>query len=87
MKVVGVIISGDFDDAMNEFSIQKVKQFYTESTLRQSQLNLLYDYLEKHKHEESGQFITLYDQLPVHLSQDEIYQLLNDLKKVRELYH
>ncbi|MBU7591694.1 hypothetical protein [Metabacillus halosaccharovorans] len=87
MKVDGVIISGDFDDAMNEFSIQKIKQFYTESTLRQSQLNLLYDYLEKHKHEEGGQFITLYDQLPVHLSKDEIYQLLNDLKKVKELYH
>ncbi|HZH62965.1 MAG TPA: hypothetical protein VEY70_26145, partial [Metabacillus sp.] len=81
MKVEGAIISGEFDTSMNEFSIQTVKQFYTESTLRQSQLNLLYEYLEKHKHEEGGQFVTLYDQMPVRLSQGEIYQLLEDLKK------
>ncbi|PMC33811.1 hypothetical protein CJ195_26585 [Bacillus sp. UMB0899] len=87
MKVEGVIISGEFDDIMNEFSLTKVKQFPTESTLRQNQLKLLYDYLEKHKQDEGGQFVTLYDQLPVHLSQGEIYQLLNDLKKVKELYH
>ncbi len=87
MKVNGVIISGEFDHTLNEFSLQKVKHFYTESTLRQSQVNLLYDYLEKHHQEEGGQFITLYDQLPVKLSQNEMNQLLNDLKKVKELYH
>jgi len=87
MKVEGAIISGEFDTSMNEFSLQTVKQFYTESTLRQSQLNLLYEYLQKHKHEEDGQFVTLYDQMPVRLSQSEIYQLLEDLKKVKELYH
>jgi hypothetical protein len=87
MKVEGTIISGEFDLSMNEFSLHTVKHLFTESTLKESQINRLYEYLNKHKHEDGGQFITLYDQMPIRLSQVEINQLLGDLERIKELYH
>lgn len=83
----GHIISGEFDSSMNEFSILKVKNFSTQSILKENQLNSLYHYLKKHQHETDGQIITLYDQMPVRLSQEEIPQLLSDLEKVQSMYH
>ncbi|WP_420849675.1 hypothetical protein [Peribacillus tepidiphilus] len=83
----GHIISGEFDSSMNEFSILKVKNFSTQSILKENQLNSLYHYLKKHQHETDGQIITLYDQMPVRLSPEEIPQLLNDLEKVQSMYH
>ncbi|MCM3408616.1 hypothetical protein [Metabacillus litoralis] len=86
MKIEGTIISGEFDFSMNEFSIHTVKHFYTESTLKEKQLLLLYEYLTKHKDEDGGQFVTLYDQLPVHLTRRELNDLIGDLQKVKSLY-
>ena len=86
MKIEGTIISGEFDFSMNEFSIHAVKHFHTESTLKEKQLLLLYEYLTKHKDEDGGQFVTLYDQLPVHFTRKEMNELLVDLQKVKSLY-
>lgn len=86
MKIEGTIISGEFDFSMNEFSIHTVKHFCTESTLKEKQLLLLYEYLTKHKDEDGGQFVTLYDQLPVHLTRRELNDLIGDLQKVKSLY-
>ncbi|WP_407272370.1 hypothetical protein [Radiobacillus sp. PE A8.2] len=86
MEWNGNIISGAFDDANNEFSIKSIKHFSTESTLNPNQLNQLYTYLDKHKDESDGQIVTLYDQLLVRLSQDEIKQLIDDLNHVKDLY-
>lgn len=86
MKIEGTIISGEFDFSMNEFSIHTVKHFYTESTLKEKQLLLLYEYLTKHKDEDGGQFVTLYDQLPVHLTRRDLNDLIGDLQKVKSLY-
>lgn len=86
MKIEGTIISGEFDFSMNEFSIHTVKHFYTESTLKEKQLLLLYEYLTKHKDEDGGQFVTLYDQLPVHLTRRELNDLIEDLQKVKSLF-
>lgn len=36
MLLTGNIISGEFDEVMNEFSIQRVKHFTTESTIKES---------------------------------------------------
>jgi len=86
MKIEGTIISGEFDFSMNEFSIHTVKYFHTESTLKERQLLMLYEYLTKHKDEDGGQFVTLYDQLPVHLTRRELNDLIEDLQKVKSLY-
>ncbi|PFO01496.1 hypothetical protein COJ85_17445 [Bacillus sp. AFS076308] len=87
MFMQGNIIAGEFDSMMNEFSLQKVKNFDLESVLKVNQINNIYDYLKKHQDEEDGQIITLYDQMPVRLSQNEINQLISDLEKVMSMYH
>lgn len=87
MFVKGNIIAGQFDSTINEFSLQKVKNFETESVLNEDQLNNIYHYLKKHQHEEDGQIITLYDQMLVRLAQNEVNQLIVDLEKVMSLYH
>ncbi|MBS4214642.1 MULTISPECIES: hypothetical protein [Neobacillus] len=86
MLLTGSIISGEFDELMNEFSLQKVKHFTTESTIKQSQLKSLYDYLKKHRNDIDGQIITLYDQMPILLSQEEINLFISDLEKVQLMY-
>jgi hypothetical protein len=87
MHIEGNIISGEFDPGMNEFSLQKVKHFLTESTLRKTQLNHLYQYLKKHENEQDGQIITLYDQMPLRLTQSEVQQLIDDLERIQPFYH
>lgn len=87
MFMKGNIIAGEFDSTINEFSLQKVKNFETESVLNEDQLNNIYHYLKKHQHEEDGQIITLYDQMLVRLAQNEVNQLIVDLEKVMSLYH
>ncbi|MEH7438117.1 hypothetical protein V7182_11630 [Neobacillus drentensis] len=87
MFVQGTIIAGEFDSTMNEFSIQKVKDFETESILNVNQINNVYNYLKKHQHEEDGQIITLYDQMPVRLAQNEVNQLISDIERVMSMFH
>lgn len=87
MKLEGSMISGEFDEQKNEFVLQQVKHFSTESILNEKQLNTIYDYLNKHKLEGDGQVLTLYDQMPVLLSQKEINDFISDLDKIRSLYH
>jgi len=86
MFVKGNIIAGEFDSTINEFSLQKVKNFETESVLNEDQLNNIYQYLKKHQLGEDGQIITLYDQMLVRLAQNEVNQLIVDLEKVMSLY-
>lgn len=87
MFMQGTIIAGGFDSSMNEFSLQKVKNLNTESVLKENQLNNIYHYLKKHQHEDDGQIITLYDQMPLHLKQNEINELICDLERVMSMYH
>jgi hypothetical protein len=86
MLLTGNIISGEFDEHMNEFSLRKVKSLTTESTIKESQLKNLYDYLKKHQNDMDGQIITLYDQIPIWLSQEEINLIISDLEKVQSMY-
>lgn len=82
----GKIISGEFDESINEFSLQRVKCFETQSILKDCQMESVYNYLKKHENDPEGQIITLYDQMPVKLTQSEINHLLIDLRKVRSMY-
>ncbi|MET3695852.1 hypothetical protein SAMN05877753_102619 [Bacillus oleivorans] len=87
MILKGNIISGEFDEQMNEFSLQEVKHLTIESTIKEQQLQRLYHYLIKHQHDLDGQVIILNDQIPLRLSQEEIRLFLSDLEKVQSLYH
>ncbi|MGR3762856.1 hypothetical protein [Rossellomorea sp. NS-SX7] len=87
MFLQGSIITGEFDSVMNEFSLKKVKDFDTESVLKKNQIDHIYEYLKKHQHEDDGQIITLYDQMPLRLSQAEIDQLIGDIENVMSMYH
>ncbi|MFN2744124.1 hypothetical protein ACINLE_00785 [Bacillus sp. z60-18] len=86
-NVEGQIVSGVFDGETNVFSLRKIKQFQTQTNLNANQLQALQQYLKQHEHEEDGQIITLYDQMLVPLSRDDIQALLHDLSKVQSLYH
>ncbi|WP_462413550.1 hypothetical protein [Neobacillus sp. Marseille-QA0830] len=87
MQLEGNLISGEFDESMNEFSLKSFKHFYTESTINSAQFTRLYSYLTKHASDPEGQIITLYDQIPIKLSQAETQLLLGDLKKIQSMYH
>jgi hypothetical protein len=86
MFMQGSIIAGEFDLSLNEFALQQVKHFETQSILNENQLNQIYDYLKRNQHQEDGQIITLYDQMPIRLSQDEINKFIDDLEKVKLMY-
>jgi hypothetical protein len=86
MFLRGNIIEGNLDLSVNEFTLQRVKHFYTQSVLTDTQLNSIYKYLKMHK-DEDGQILTLYDQMPLRLSQEESNQLISDIEKVMALYH
>ncbi|WP_409288264.1 hypothetical protein [Peribacillus sp. SCS-37] len=86
MYLDGQIISGEFNNETQEFSLQKVKHLYTETTLKEKQINELYSYLKLHEGETDGQIITLYDQMLVRLSPQEIGILLEELEILQRLY-
>jgi dsDNA-binding SOS-regulon protein len=85
MKIEGMIISGEFDKNAQEFTIQKIKNWYTETVVKEEQVEKLYAYLIRNKDAEE-QILTLYDQLLVRLTKDEMSQLLSDLENVVSLY-
>ncbi|RYG71974.1 hypothetical protein EU245_12185 [Lentibacillus lipolyticus] len=88
MRLNGEIIAGEMDEHTNEFMLQQVKHFSTESILSEKQVDTLTQYLIKSGQDGDGeQILTLYDQLPVRLNQEEIEQFIDDLDKIKSLYH
>lgn len=87
MQLDGDIISGEFDQYKNEFMLEQVKHLSTESILNEKQINALAGYLHQNKHESDGQVLTLYDQILVHLSQEEVGRFLNDLEEIKSRCH
>lgn len=82
----GNIITGVFDAEASAFEIQKVKSFSTQSVLNKNQCETLYNYLSLHEDDEGGQIITLYDQMPLMLTRQEICSLKKDLENIKKLY-
>ncbi|MFD1737375.1 hypothetical protein ACFSCX_12495 [Bacillus salitolerans] len=87
MKIDGIIISGEFDELNNEFYLQRVKYHNTASILKKTQWSYLYHYLKGHSDNKDGQIITLYDQMLIPLSQEEIRQFIDDLETLEPKYH
>lgn len=85
MKFTGQLISGDLDLETNEFEWKQFKQLSMESVLTEYQLNKLHDYLNQ-TNNETGQVLTLYDQMPIYLKQEDVNQILDDLEKIRSMY-
>ncbi|WBX80426.1 hypothetical protein PD280_00590 [Virgibacillus salarius] len=85
MKFAGQLISGDLDLETNEFEWKQFKQLSMESVLTEYQLNKLHDYLNQ-TNNETGQVLTLYDQMPIYLKQKDVNQILDDLEKIRSMY-
>lgn len=84
--IEGDLISGIFDRNQNVFSIQKVKHFEIQSILDENLTNHLYRYLKLNEQEEEGIILTLYDQLPIMITKNEIGQFLNDLERVKGFF-
>jgi len=82
MFMEGQLISGEFDETMNEFTLQQVKHFTTETTINENQLKHLSAYLQNN-HDPDGQIITLYDQMPLRLSEEEVEMLVEHLEKIQ----
>jgi hypothetical protein len=80
--ISGNIVSGEYDDQTEQFSISMIKHFKTQSILTKNQAIQLLDYLYRHKDEEGGQVITLNDQMPLRISSEEINALILDLERV-----
>ncbi|MDT8861343.1 hypothetical protein N0O92_13975 [Alkalihalobacillus sp. MEB130] len=86
-NINGQIISGEFDTTANEFLLQKIKNQTTTSVIKERQFLRLYRYLQEHQDSAENQVITLYDQMLIPLTRDEIKALLADLEKIQPMYH
>ncbi|HZG59146.1 MAG TPA: polysaccharide deacetylase family protein [Anoxybacillus sp.] len=89
--IEGRIISGEYDNEMNVFTIQSLKQFSIETALQPHQMQHLSDYLKNHQNEEEGQILILYDQIANHtynhsnfrgLTEEEIRKELRKAKQI-----
>lgn len=85
MHIDGQIISGDYDQHNQEFSITSVKHLTTESTITEDELGLLHDYLLAHA-SDGGQILSLNDQILVKLNNVEVKQVLQDLDDIKKLF-
>lgn len=85
-NISGNILTGEYDEKENVFTIQTVKHFYTETTLNGQQVQSLCKYLSEREHED-GQVLSLFDQMLIRLSQSEVHSLLKDLERIRVMYH
>jgi hypothetical protein len=83
--IEGKMLAGEFDSDANEFTLQKVKHHYTETTLKKNQLDSIYVYLQNHS-EEDFQVLSLFDQMLIRLSQQDVRILLEDLKEIQVRY-
>lgn len=85
--IEGNLISGQFDKEEKVFSLQKVKNFSIQTNLNETLTNHLYSYLKVNEQEESGVILTLYDQVPILITKNEVKQLINDLDRVKTFFH
>ncbi|XJZ25652.1 hypothetical protein ACF5W4_09490 [Bacillota bacterium Lsc_1132] len=85
--IEGDLISGKFDSSEKIFSLQKVKNFSIQTNLNEKLTNHLYSYLKVHEQDEDGIILTLYDQIPIMITRNEVKKLLKDLERVKLLFH
>ncbi|WP_078546810.1 hypothetical protein [Litchfieldia alkalitelluris] len=79
------IIQGEIVD--NQYILKQVKQLSTQSVMKKQQIKQLSDYLAKSIHHDDQHLITINDQLPIRLNNDEVNQLLNELEMIERSLH
>jgi hypothetical protein len=75
------IFSGDIDIQSQDYILKGVKNITTQSVISKQQLQSLHDYLSK-KRGSGSVTITINDQVPLMLNNEEIGQLLNQLNQI-----
>ncbi|WP_068675958.1 hypothetical protein [Oceanobacillus sp. Castelsardo] len=78
-QYTGEIFSGEFPEGSNNFYLTQVKSMETGSELSLTQLIQLREYLAKHQ---DNFMLTVNDQIPVMLEQEEMDLLLDDLSNI-----
>lgn len=76
------IFSGEVID--NQYILKQVKQIHTQSVMKKQQIHELSDYLSKAVHHDQMHIITINDQLPIRLNNDEANQLINELEQIEQ---
>lgn len=84
--IEGELITGQFNRSENIFLLQKVKNFVLQTNLNEKLTNHLYTYLKVNEQDEDGLILTLYDQMPIMVTQNEVKQLVSDFEKVKALF-
>ncbi|MUK88136.1 hypothetical protein GMD78_06980 [Ornithinibacillus sp. L9] len=77
----GTVFSGEFDQQNRYFYLNRVKNLTTASTLSEHQIHQLVNYLEK---QSDSCTITVNDQIPILLGQEEVELLLNELEIIKQ---
>lgn len=75
----GEIFSGEFDQSNESFYLTEVKSIGTGSEISLGQLEHLRNYVEK---QEDSFMMTVNDQVPVLMKNDEVASLLRDISKI-----
>ena len=82
----GTLLYGNYDEENQGFTLKRIKNVLTETQLNEQQLYALYEYLKRHEDDSGGQIVSLYDQLLLKLTPEEVKVLLSDLQEVLERY-
>ncbi|WP_249872269.1 hypothetical protein [Oceanobacillus saliphilus] len=77
----GMIFSGELDQLQDSFYLTQVKNLHTASILLEKKLTELNHYLSN---QEESCMITINDQIPILLQEQEVTELLADLTKIME---
>lgn len=75
----GEILSGEMDRDQASFYLTEVKSMETRSEVSLKQLKLLWDYVVK---QEDTFMLTINDQIPILLNNEEVTSLLDDISKI-----
>ncbi|WP_053218709.1 hypothetical protein [Virgibacillus senegalensis] len=78
----GVLFSGEFSDDDELFYLRRVKNLQTQSVLSNRQLEQLHHYLSRQNSRKESCTITVNDQIPILLNQEEAKQLLSELDEI-----
>jgi hypothetical protein len=75
------IFHGDINE--NEYILTQVKQIPTKSIMTKQQLDAITDYLAKAVHHDDQHIITINDQLPIRLTNEEANKLLSEIEEIQ----
>lgn len=79
VEFTGKIVAGEVDLTDQSFYLRQVKSLETKSQMSEQQLNQIYQYLSQ---QNDTCMLTINDQIPVLLQEDDISAFMNDLTQI-----